>query len=192
MIFDFVFDRHMQINDPMDMYISPHGLKWNVLLQVMNIIILGRLAQFHSDKIFDVSCFNEHKVRPKTWKLGECLTSCTFFRWRRKQISKVVYDWWCYCDDVWKISYEISPWNDRKLMNEKAHVWNIGIAVHRLFYTMGDAMVSENLYMGLFIHWFAVIPKWYFIWKFAHIIDRTLPIITYLRNLFPTSPEEST
>ena len=25
-------------------------------------------------------------------------------------------------DDVWKISYEISPWNDRKSMNEKAHV----------------------------------------------------------------------
>ena len=68
----------------------------------------------------------------KTWKLGEYLTSCTFFRWRRKQISKVVYDWWWYCDDVWKFSYEISPWNDRKLMNEKAHVWNIGIAVHRL------------------------------------------------------------
>ena len=38
----------------------------------------------------------------KTWKLGECLTSCTFFRWHRKQISKVVYDWWCYFNDVWK------------------------------------------------------------------------------------------
>ena len=122
----------------------------------------------------------------KTCKLGECLTSCTFFRWRRKQISKVVYDWWWYCDDVWKFSYEISPWNDRKLMNEKAHVWNIGIAVHRLSTQWAMPMVSESLYMDLFIHWFAVIPKWYFIWKFAHIIDRILPIITHLRNVFPT------
>ena len=94
----------------------------------MNIIILGRLAQFHSDKNFWCVMLQWAQGTAKTWKLGECLTSCTFFRWRRKQISKVVYDWWCYFDDVWKISYEISPWNDRKLMNEKAHVWNIGIA----------------------------------------------------------------
>ena len=25
-------------------------------------------------------------------------------------------------DDVWKNLYEISPWNDRKLMNENAYV----------------------------------------------------------------------
>ena len=76
-MFDFVFDRHMPINDPMVFNLRLHAslstkvrkcifslmdLNKMFLLQVMFIIILGRLARFHSDKISDASCFNEHKV----------------------------------------------------------------------------------------------------------------------------------
>ena len=77
MMFDFVFDRYMPLNDPMVFNLRLHAslstkfrkcifplmdLNKMFLLQVMYIIILGRLAQFHSDKKFDASCFNEHKV----------------------------------------------------------------------------------------------------------------------------------
>ena len=76
----FVFDRRMPIHDPMVFDLRLHAsLSTKVrkcifslmdvnkmfLLQVMYIIILGRLTQFHSDKNVDVSCFNEHKVRLK-------------------------------------------------------------------------------------------------------------------------------
>ena len=80
MMFDFVFDRHMPINDLMVFNLRLHAslstkvrrcifslmdLNKMFLLQVMCIIILGRLAQFHSDKNGDASCFNEHKLRLK-------------------------------------------------------------------------------------------------------------------------------
>ena len=77
MIFDFVFDRHMPINNPMVFNLRFHAslitkvrkcifplmdLNKMFLLQVMHIIILGRLAQLHSDKNLDAACFNEHNV----------------------------------------------------------------------------------------------------------------------------------
>ena len=81
MMFNFVFDRHMPINDPMVFNLRLHAslspkvrkfmfplMDLNIkktLLQIMYIIILGRLAQFHCDKNCDASCFNEHKVRLK-------------------------------------------------------------------------------------------------------------------------------
>ena len=53
---------------------------------------------------------------------------------------------------------------------------------------MGDAMVSENLYMGLFIHWFAVIPWWYFIWKFFFLLqistDSAVSFIALKKKLY--------
>ena len=79
-MFDFVFDRHMPIHDPMLFNLRLHAslstkvrkctfplmdLNEMFLLQVMYKIILGRLAQFHSDKNVDASCRNEHKIRLK-------------------------------------------------------------------------------------------------------------------------------
>ena len=115
------------------MHISPHGLKWNVLLQVMDIIILGRLAQFHSDNNFDVSCFNEHKIRLKhenwvnVWRhaLSSGDVGNTFQS--KGSLWLVMLLRWCVKNFIWNITLEWPQVNEWK-----SPCLNIGIAVHRL------------------------------------------------------------
>ena len=55
------------------MHIPHHEI--NVLLQVMYIIILGRLGQFKSDINIGASCFSEHTVwlNMKIWLMFDVM-----------------------------------------------------------------------------------------------------------------------
>jgi len=77
MIFHSVFDRHMPTNDHGPFYLrlyasmSTNGQKctfprvawkWVISLQITYIIIIQRIARFHSGTNFDASRFNEHII----------------------------------------------------------------------------------------------------------------------------------
>ena len=134
MMFDFVFDRHMPINDHMVFNLRLHAslstkvrkcifplmdLKKMFLLQVMYMIILGRLAQFHSEFFFWCVMLQWAQGTAKTWKLGEVFDVMHFLQVTKETNFKgglwlVMLFRWCVKNVIWNITLEWPQINEWK------------------------------------------------------------------------------